>query len=76
VADIRPFLGLHNAYKPLGIFNGLGTKGALLGPYFAHQMACYLLGKGGLDQEVDIKRFEEARTNGHFFRKNETVNED
>ena len=57
VSDVRPFLGLHPKYQQLAIFNGLGTKGSSLGPYFAKQMADYLCGKGRLDDEVDIKRF-------------------
>ena len=57
VSDKRPFLGLHSKYKCLAIFNGLGTKGASLGPYFANQMVGYLLGEINLDNEVDIKRF-------------------
>lgn len=57
VQDIRPFLGLHPRYPALAVFNGLGTKGASLGPLFAGQMAAFLLGKSALDPEVDISRF-------------------
>ncbi len=57
VADKRPLLGNHPQHPQLAIFNGLGTKGASLGPMFAEQMAGYLLGEKGLDAEVDIKRF-------------------
>ena len=57
VFDIRPFLGLHPQHSCLGIFNGLGTKGASLAPFFAKQMADFLLGKGQVDAEVDIARF-------------------
>ncbi|MCB0627102.1 MAG: FAD-dependent oxidoreductase, partial [Saprospiraceae bacterium] len=38
--------------------NGLGTKGASLGPFFARQMADYLLGRRPVDREVDIRRFD------------------
>lgn len=69
VADIRPFLGLHKAHPELAIFNGLGTKGALLGPFFAKQMADFLLGKGQLELEVDIQRFKNKDRSGHFFKK-------
>ena len=58
VYDRRPFLGLHKKHEQLGIFNGLGTKGALLGPYFAEHMTGFLLGKNRLEKEVDIRRFE------------------
>jgi len=57
VKDRRPFLGQHPQFPALTIFNGLGTKGASLGPFFAKQITNYLLGKGGLDKEADIKRF-------------------
>jgi glycine oxidase len=58
VKDRRPFLGLHPDHPRLAIFNGLGTKGASLGPFWAHHMAGFLLGKHPLDKEVDIGRFE------------------
>jgi glycine/D-amino acid oxidase-like deaminating enzyme len=57
VYDIRPFLGAHSSYSNLLIFNGLGTKGASMAPFFAKQMCDYLQGKGALDGEVDIRRF-------------------
>lgn len=58
VKDRRPFLGLHPKFPHLGIFNGLGTKGASLGPYFAKQMCDFLIGKVELDPKVNINRFE------------------
>lgn len=57
VRDRRPFLGRHPRLKQLHIFNGLGAKGSYLGPYFAGQMAAYLLEKGGLEKEVNINRY-------------------
>lgn len=57
VKDRRPFLGLHPEFSQLAIFNGLGTKGASLGPFFAKQMADFLVGSGKLDAEADIRRF-------------------
>ncbi|MEZ4961327.1 MAG: FAD-dependent oxidoreductase [Saprospiraceae bacterium] len=57
VFDKRPFSGVHPSHGQLAIFNGLGTKGASLAPFFAKQMADFLLGNGELDKEVDIKRF-------------------
>ena len=57
VADKRPLLGLHPTHNSIYIFNGLGTKGASLGPYFAHQMAQFVLGKARPDAEVCIDRF-------------------
>lgn len=57
VFDIRPFLGAHPGFPWLYIFNGMGTKGASLAPFFAKQMVDFLLGKVVLDAEVDIRRF-------------------
>lgn len=57
VADRRPLIGMHPDFPQLGIFNGLGTKGASLAPFFAAQLTQYLTGSGSLDKEADIKRF-------------------
>ncbi|MGK7392997.1 MAG: NAD(P)/FAD-dependent oxidoreductase [Candidatus Cyclobacteriaceae bacterium M3_2C_046] len=54
--DRRPFIGLHPDYKPLGIFNGLGTKGVSLGPYMANQFTDFLIYGKKIDQEADIVR--------------------
>lgn len=56
-ADRKPFVGLHPVYQTIGIFNGLGTKGISLAPYFAAQYADFLEGKGKIDEEVNISRF-------------------
>ena len=42
--------------RQLGIFNGLGTKGVLLAPYFAKQFSEFLTGKCEIEKEVDVKR--------------------
>ena len=57
-ADRRPFLGSYPSEKKVVIFNGLGTKGVSLAPYFAIQLSNWLLGKGEIDSEVDINRFK------------------
>ncbi len=57
VKDRRPFLGRHPQYPRLAIFNGLGTKGASLGPYWAHHLAEHLVADAALDEAVDIRRF-------------------
>ncbi len=54
----RPFVGFHPRQKNVGIFNGMGTKGVSLAPYFAHQFAGYLSAQTPLQQDVDILRFE------------------
>ncbi len=57
VKDRRPFLGRHPEFPQLGIFNGLGTKGASLGPFWAQHMADFLLKNVKLGEDVDIIRF-------------------
>lgn len=57
VADRRPLLGVHDEKKNLFIFNGLGTKGVLLAPYYANHFCDYFLEGKSLDNEVNIQRF-------------------
>ena len=57
VNDRRPLIGLHPKHPTLAIFNGLGTKGVMLAPYFAQQFYSFLEENNVLEQEVDIKRF-------------------
>jgi glycine oxidase len=58
VRDRRPLLGLHPQHPQLAIFNGLGTKGASLGPYWAYAFADFLRKGTSLDAAVDIARFQ------------------
>lgn len=55
--DRRPFAGRHPEHEQLYIFNGLGTKGVTLAPFFAGQMADLLSGKEELHPEVNIRRY-------------------
>lgn len=55
--DRRPVLGIHPRYSDIAIFNGLGTKGASLGPFWAKEMVAYLIDNKTLAPEVDIRRF-------------------
>lgn len=54
----RPFAGVHPLYPPIGILNGMGTKGCSLAPFFAKQLVEKITGKGAIDPLADIKRFE------------------
>lgn len=54
--DRRPFLGLVENQSGIGIFNGLGTKGVSLAPYFAPMMADFLLGKQEILPDVNVNR--------------------
>jgi glycine/D-amino acid oxidase-like deaminating enzyme len=55
--DRRPFIGMHPEFKNLGIFNGLGSKGVSLAPFFAKQFVDFLVYNKELHPEVNINRF-------------------
>ncbi len=55
--DRRPFIGMHPNHPSVGIFNGLGTKGAMLAPWFAQHFTRHLLYKEALLPDVTIKRY-------------------
>jgi len=57
VKDLRPIIGLHLKYQSIGIFNGMGTKGIMLAPYYANQFINFLEQNIPLDKEVNINRF-------------------
>ncbi len=57
VKDRRPFVGQHPNRKGLYLFNGMGTKGTSLAPYWAKHFADYLICGQSLDPQVDIRRF-------------------
>lgn len=57
IQDRRPVIGLHPSNSAIGIFNGLGTKGVMLAPYFANQFSLFLNKENPIDAEVDVKRF-------------------
>lgn len=56
VKDRRPFVGSHSEYPNLAIFNGFGTKGTSLVPFWANHFIDFLLNGTPLDKEVDIIR--------------------
>lgn len=55
-ATTRPHLGKHPTFENLYSFNGFGSKGYVLSPYFASHFADYLQGKCELDKEADLAR--------------------
>ncbi|MBL4669177.1 MAG: FAD-binding oxidoreductase [Flavobacteriales bacterium] len=57
VSDRRPLLGIHPKEKQLAVFNGMGTKGVMLAPYFANKMVHLMLKNEPLPSEVNINRF-------------------
>lgn len=61
----RPLIGIHPTYKNLSVFNGLGTKGVSLAPFFSQQFVKCLEEGNNLDSEVDIKRYYSLYFNAH-----------
>lgn len=55
--DRRPLLGEHPEIKNMYIFNGMGTKGLSLAPYFANHLIDHILNNKTLLKEVNISRF-------------------
>jgi glycine oxidase len=55
--DRRPILGVHSQFQRLLIFNGLGTKGVSLAPYFSEVLVRWELGEGALNKDVDVTRY-------------------
>lgn len=55
--DRRPIIGMLPTSPRIGIFNGLGTKGFSLAPYFANHFCNHLLNNDPLFSDVDVKRF-------------------
>lgn len=60
----RPFVGLHPVHPHIGIFNGMGTKGCSLAPWFARQLVQHLGHQAPIDPEADIKRFARILSRG------------
>jgi len=56
--DRRLLLGPHPIHKNRVIFNGLGTKGVSLAPYFSGHLAAWLEGESEITPEVNIGRFK------------------
>jgi len=51
----RPVIGMHSEHQQLGIFNGLGTKGASIAPFWAAHFSQHLCEGTPLDKEVDVQ---------------------
>lgn len=57
VKDRRPFIGNHPKHKNIFIFNGFGSKGVTLIPFFANHFTNVLNQKSTLMSEVNIERY-------------------
>lgn len=55
--DRRPIMGKHPDFPKLAIFNGLGTKGYMMAPLLAKEMADFIVEGKELDKESRIERF-------------------
>jgi len=54
--DRRPILGKLPTIEHAYVFNGLGSKGVALAPYYSEMMSRYIYNEVHLDKEVDLKR--------------------
>ncbi len=54
--DRKPFIGWHQDYNQAGIFNGFGSKGVSLVPYFANLFIDSIEGKQAIIPEVNVNR--------------------
>lgn len=59
----RPFAGFHPRFQNIGIVNGMGTKGTLLAPFFAHQLMQNLVYNFPITPEADVHRFARILSN-------------
>ncbi len=60
----RPFVGLHPLNPSVGVFNGMGTKGCSLAPYFSIEFTNYLVHGEPINPQADIKRFTKILSRG------------
>lgn len=61
VKDRRPLLGTHPNHPKMHIFNGLGTRGVMLGPFMAKVLFDHIEFGTPIDRENDIKRFNKKK---------------
>lgn len=57
MCDRRPVIGRHPKYPNLYVFNGMGTKGVSLSPYFADYFVRYLEEGFTIIPEISLERF-------------------
>lgn len=57
VPDRKPVIGFHPENNQLAIFNGFGSKGVMLIPYFAAQFVKLITSKEKLLKDVDVRRY-------------------
>ena len=57
IKDRRPVLGAHPKHKNMFVFNGMGTKGISLAPYFSNELLLHITENKEIDKEIYIQRF-------------------
>jgi len=57
VMDRRPLIGTHPNFDKIHIFNGLGTKGVMIAPYYSNTLIENLINGKELDKETNITRY-------------------
>ena len=62
VVDRRPLLGQHPVDKSLYVFNGLGTRGALMAPLLSEELFHFITAKKTLPAACTIERFRNQDT--------------
>ncbi len=55
--DRRPILGKIPGHDRMYVFNGLGSKGAALSPYYSDMLSKHIYNISCIDPEADISRF-------------------
>jgi len=55
--DRRPLLGRHPEWETAFVFNGMGTKGVSLTPYFSEVLIRSMLNIPAINKEVNIERY-------------------
>jgi len=55
--DKKPFIGFHADHPQLGIFNGFGSKGSLLTPFYSELFANHITNGEPLPSDVNVERF-------------------
>lgn len=58
VKDRRPLVGQHPKHKQLYVLNGFGSRGVMIAPYATKQLFNSIESNEPLEDELDIKRFE------------------
>ncbi|HEY0741795.1 MAG TPA: FAD-dependent oxidoreductase [Chryseosolibacter sp.] len=56
--DRKPLLGWHRESERLVFFNGLGTKGVTLAPYFSEMLTRWLENSAPINKEVALTRYK------------------